>query len=138
MNPVDDITLPATDGTAHITLANLCPERRGARFDLVVSSSGFTGRTGYALEAAEFRSLVEGLRSMYDTMHGSADLRLHLEEDHVKFEMNARGQVLVTGVLAHYREPHHRLEFGFYSDQSCLPPFIRALSEAGRIIVASG
>jgi hypothetical protein len=54
-----------------------------------------------------------------------------MEEDHVHFEINSSGRVLVSGLLIHYEEPSHRLKFGFYSDQSCLPSFIQALSLVG-------
>jgi hypothetical protein len=134
--PLDqtELRLRSSDGRDSIALLNFRPEYGGAYFDLVVDSRGFTGSTGYALEAPEFRALLSGLQRMYDTLSGSAELRIHMEESHVRFEVNAHGHVVVTGLLVHYEEPWHRLEFGFYSDQTHLPAFIRALSLAGTVI----
>ena len=76
---------------------------------------------------------------MYDKFSGLADLRLHMEPDHIHFEINSYGQVLVSGLLIddwedYWEEPSHGLKFGFYSDHSCLPSFIQALSLVGNEI----
>ena len=131
-----ELRLRSSDGRDSIALTHFRPERGGAYFDLVVASRGFSGSTGYALEATEFRALLAGLQHMYDTLSGSAELRIHMEESHVRFEVDVHGHVVVTGILVHYEEPWHRLEFGFYSDQTHLPAFIRALSLAGTVIGA--
>ncbi|MHB1048038.1 MAG: WapI family immunity protein [Thermoanaerobaculia bacterium] len=134
--PLDqsELCFRSSDGRDSVVLENFRPDRGGAYFDLVIASRGFTGRTGYALEAAEYHALISGLQRMYDTLSGSAEIRIHMEEDHVRFEVDSHGHVLVTGVLVHYEEPWHRLEFGFRSDQTHLPAFIRALSLAGTVI----
>jgi hypothetical protein len=128
---MNEITLPSSDGSDYLKLVNFKPDRNGVSFEIIISSRNFTGQTVYALEAVEFRSLLEDLQYMYDKLSGSADLRLHMEEDHVRFEINSSGQILVSGLLIHHMEPSHRLKFGFYSDQSCLPSFIQALSIVG-------
>jgi hypothetical protein len=124
-----DITLPSSDGAGFLTLANFRSDHRGgASFEIVVSTHGFAGRTEYGLEPQELRSLINALRAMYETCSGFAELRLHREEEHVAFQMTAVGRVVVTGLLVHGHEPQQRLKFAFYSDQSCLPDFIRALA----------
>jgi hypothetical protein len=125
---MNEITIPSSDGSDYLKLVNFKPDRNGVSFEIIISSRNFTGRTVYALEAVEFHSLLDELQHMYDKLSGSADLRLHMEEEHVHFEINSSGQVLVSGLLIHYKEPSHRLKFGFYSDQSCLPSLIEALS----------
>ena len=126
-----DITLPSSDGSASLTLEDFRVDPTGgAYFQLAVSSRGFTGRSPYALEPSELRSFISSLRRMYDTLTGTAEIRLHMEQEHVAFRVTVTGAVTVTGVLIQYDDPAQRLEFAFHSDQSCLPAFLNALSAA--------
>ena len=126
---VNDIVLRSSDGTASLTLESLKPGvSGGAEFTFVVSSRGFAARSWYALEAEELAALIADLERMYESLSGTAEIRLHMEEEHVSFFIEPTGRLLVRGVIIHYEEPLHRLEFGFYSDQSCLPEFVRRLS----------
>ena len=131
---MNEIILPSSDGSDYLKLTSFRPEPNGVSFEIQVSSRNFSGQTSYALEAIEFRSLIDNLQHMYDTLSGMAEMRLHMEEDHINFKINPSGQVLVSGVLIHYKEPLHNLKFGFYSDQTCLPSFIQALSHVGNTI----
>ncbi len=131
---MNEITLPSSDGSDYLKLVNFTTNRDGVLFEIIVCSRNFTGRIEYALEAVEFHSLLEGLQQMYDKFSGSADLQFHMEEEFIHLELNPYGQVLVSGLLIDYREPSNSLKFGFYSDQSCLPSFIQALSLVGNEI----
>jgi hypothetical protein len=124
-----NIMIRSADPTNFLTLRDIEVSRYGAEFQLAVSSRGFTGQIPYALEADELHRLLAAFRGMHINLAGSALLQLHMEETRVSFAMNAKGQVLVSGVFVHYKEPAHRLEFGFWSDQSCLPEFIAGLED---------
>jgi hypothetical protein len=126
---MSEVQLVASIGAQGLTVANFRREPSGgAQFVIVVTSRGFHGRSQYALEPEELTVLVADLQGMYDTCSGAAEMRLHGEEDHVRFQLDRRGRLLVTGVLIQYDHPSQRLEFAFYSDQSCLPSFIAGLS----------
>lgn len=129
-----EITLPSSDGSDYLKLVNFTLSGNDVLFEIIVCSRNFTGRIEYALDAVEFHLLLEGLQQMYDKFSGSADLQYYYEEEYIHFEINPYGQVLVSGLLINYREPLNSLKFGFYSDQSCLPSFIQALSLVGNEI----
>ena len=122
-----DIMIRSADPNTFVALRNIRVGRNGVEFILSVSSRGFTGEVPYALEKAELHKLLDALRAMHAHLTGSASLQFHSEETRVGLTMNSQGQVMVTGALVHYRDPVHRLEFGFFSDQSCLPEFIAGL-----------
>lgn len=126
-----NVDLPSRNAGDGLTLAGFRRERQGgAQFDIVVSSHGFKGCVAYALEAEELDSLISDLRRMYESCSGKAEMRLHYEESHVCFELNAIGHLAVYGVLIRAEEPAQRLEFAFRSDQSCLPAFIDKLAQS--------
>jgi hypothetical protein len=127
-----ETALHAGDGSAHLTLADLRVEPGVTLFDLIVSSRGLGGRIACALEPEWFTTFVTQLERMYDSLSGSAELRYRYEETHVLLEIHRQGQVLVSGLLADHVPPGQRLEFGFLSDQSCLPSFMRPLLEFHR------
>ncbi len=122
-----EVIMRSADPNTFLALRNVREGRNGVEFSLSVSSRGFTGEIPYALEKAELSTLLDALRSMHAHLTGSASLQFHSEETRVGLTMNSQGQVLVSGVFVHYKDPVHRLEFGFVSDQSCLPELIAGL-----------
>ncbi len=71
---------------------------------------------------------------MHETLHGSASLRTHDEEDGITFKVGHHGQVVVSVMLIHYLGPVHRLELGFESDQTCIPDFVEGLVRAAESV----
>ena len=129
LQTMPDIHLPASNGAGGLTLLDFrCERSGGARFDIAVTSRGFCGRSHYALEPEELSALIADLQRMYDLCAGVTEMRLHYDEEHVSFQFDSGGRLLVTGLLVQYEHPSQRLEFAFYSDQSCLPEFIAGLS----------
>ena len=124
-----DFTLRSNDGASSLTISNVARGRDGgATFNMAVESRGFAGLTFYALEPSELAQLLRGLQAMHETLQGSALMQLHMEEDRVAFSMDKLGKVLVSGTLVHYTDPIHRLEFGFWADQTQLPGLIRVFA----------
>jgi hypothetical protein len=83
-----------------------------------------TGRRFYFDDLPKFLS---DLRRMYQKVGGTAELRQRYEAEFVKFEMSARGQIKVTGLLRDYGAMERVFQFGFEADQSFLPPYIKGL-----------
>jgi len=123
-----DIKLKSFD-PAGLMLRDISISHHGIEFYLSIFSRSFKGEVFYSLEKPELLALISQLRSMYDTLNGTAHLQFHREETQVTFTMDLRGQVLVSGVIVHYQHPVHRLEIGFWTDQSYLPEFIAGLEE---------
>jgi len=127
-----EVVFKSSDQLAELALRDVSGSQDGIRFELWVSSRGFTGSLPNGLESVELQKFVGDLRQMHQTLQGSAELRTHGDEDGATFAMDQLGGVSVNVVLVHYQQPRHRLEVGFRSDQSCLPVFIDDLVAAGK------
>lgn len=75
---------------------------------------------------------VAQTRRLYDTVSGSAHLRHPYERNHVLITASSRGHVTVTGHFESFDGASQRLEFGFSTDQTYLPAFIRSLDQVCR------
>lgn len=89
--------------------------------------SGEFACSGRKFFFGELPQFLDDLKKSYRALRGSAELRTQYEEDFVRFEFTSRGHVVVTGILREYGNLNRKLQFGFESDQSFLPPFIAAL-----------
>jgi hypothetical protein len=82
------------------------------------------GRRFYFDELAAF---VEQLRTMYKALEGHAELRHRYEADFVRFEVDARGHVHVSGQLTGNVPDGCSLRWSLDADQTFLPAFISDL-----------
>ncbi len=105
-------------------------------------NSGFVGRISlrsgaFGLYDHKFhfdelgRFLVE-VRRLYDTLVGRAELRGVWERNHLALAADSLGHVSVSGHFEFFDGKRQRLEFGFVTDQTFLPPLIRSLETVCR------
>lgn len=99
--------------------------------------SGFVGRISlrsgaFALHEHKFYfdglgSFLVEVRHLYDSLSGRAELRTAWEPNHLALTATLRGHVSVSGHFGFFDGESQRLEFGFTTDQTFLPPFIQSL-----------
>ena len=100
--------------------------------------SGFVGRISlrsgaFALQGLKFyfddlSDFLTEVRRLYDTLSGRAELRARWERNHLALAANSLGHVSVSGHFEFFDGESQRLEFGFTTDQTFLPPFIQSLA----------
>jgi hypothetical protein len=98
-------------------------------------SSGFAGnlslRSG-AFCLTDYRFFFDGLerfltdlQQLYQSLSGSARLQTSFEEPYFELSGSPRGRVWVHGHIVSSAD--HRLDFGFVTDQTFLPPMINSV-----------
>src|SRR4051812_1011675 len=100
--------------------------------------SGFMGRISlrsgsFALHGHRFyfdglERFVGEVRHVYDTLSGRAELRAEYERNHLALVATPLGHVSVSGHFEFFDGESQRLEFGFSTDQTFLPPLIHSLN----------
>lgn len=95
-------------------------------FDLMVSSSGFSGVAPCEYDQAEFKKLVQGIHKLYNFEVSDVELSDICYGSKVKFTMDKTGHVEISGKI--FGEAmEHSLEFCFCADQTVLQQFALAL-----------
>ena len=104
--------------------------------------SGFVGRISlrsgaFALHGHKFYfdalgSFLVELRRLYDTLSGRVELRAAWERNHLALAATSLGHVSVSGHFEFFDGESQRLEFGFATDQTYLPPLIQSLESVCR------
>ena len=104
--------------------------------------SGFVGRISlrsgaFALHGHKFYfndlgGFLAGVRRLYDTLSGRAELRAAWERDHLALAATSLGHVSVSGHFEFFDGGSQRLEFSFATDQTFLPPLIHSLESVCR------
>jgi hypothetical protein len=90
-----------------------------------VRSEAFAGTKVMIVD--DIRAVVDRLLRMSRDLEGEARLARACESDEVVMNMNARGQLLVSGHLESDDGGTHKLDFLFQTDQTALVPFAREL-----------
>ena len=105
-------------------------------------ASGFVGRIslrsgafalhGHKFYFDELGVFLAEVRRLYDTLSGRAELRAAWERNHLALAVTPLGHVSVSGHFEFFDGESQRLEFGFATDQTFLPPFIQSLASVCR------
>lgn len=109
---IDDVERFA-DGSGYVGRISL----RSGSFALYSHRFYFDDLDGFLLQA----------RRLYDTLSGTAELRHHYERNHLSISATARGHITVAGHFEFFDGESQQLQFGFSTDQTFLPAFIRTL-----------
>jgi len=70
---------------------------------------------------------LSDLQRLYQSLSGSARLQTTYEEPYFELVGAASGHVRVRGHIVFFSEETHRLDFGFTTDQTFLPPLISSV-----------
>ena len=127
-----DIELRTHDPDCRLALRDFVDQGGTAGYAawVEVSSYGFSGRQLVGFHAGHLTQFVEALAAMDRTLQGSARLTSDYDAHYVEVTVGTTGGVTVSGELHDYRSPKQLLRFAFYTDQTCLAPFVRQLQAA--------
>ncbi len=92
-----------------------------------VQVGGFRGQVDAALLTAELTSFLAALRSLYETLRGSAEFSTMEEQLHLRLMGDGKGHITLTGELLDQPGIGNRLHFTLQLDQSQLGASIHEL-----------
>jgi hypothetical protein len=91
-----------------------------------VVSGNFCGATEFDIDISELGEFSVQLQNMYETLHGSAQLKESYCPSFIKVDATSGGHYNVSGSI-NLSYPHHLLEFEFDIDQTMLRDFAKKL-----------
>jgi hypothetical protein len=110
---------------------------RLADVERFADGSGFVGHLSVRSDAfclTDYRFFFDGLdrfladlQHLYQSLSGSARLQTTYEEPYFELVAAPSGHVRVRGHIVFFSEETHRLDFGFVTDQTFLPPMISSV-----------
>jgi len=105
------------------------PQGREGWFDaeVLVRVDGFAATASVYFETHDFARFLEGLRSLYQTLGGTATLDPRERQLTLAASGNGRGAIDVRGVLFSRPTYGTKLEFEYQIDQTYLPTVIEVL-----------
>ena len=77
----------------------------------------------------DFTKFVNDLETMYNSLEGSAELKLHFESESIRFVATSLGQIEFFGEFIEYGNIQQKLNCGFEFDQTYLGSFIAQLKK---------
>lgn len=99
-------------------------------FVLQVNSGGYAGVVLFHhYNTAVFDDFIANMAALAATNSGAATL-VDVEDNQLRFSLDVRGHLEVSGRLIPHTIPYQELQFGFITDQTCLASFIADLKKA--------
>ena len=97
--------------------------------DLYVLSRGFSCKYDFYFDRFHVERLLSALEEMDQGMADEAVLKQEWEDDHIRFQNDRLGHVIVTGEMVEHGSGH-RFAFTIETDQTVLRPFIDEFRES--------
>jgi hypothetical protein len=82
----------------------------------------------------DLKKFLGDLKEIYRVIGGVAELRTRYEKEYLRFDMGPSGHLNITGMLMDYGGLERVFQFGFVADQSYLPPFLKGIEEAIKVL----
>ncbi len=124
--PTEQVELRTNDESIALRMTGIekFADGSGYRCDLTVRSGGLSCHRPFFFDDSSLPHAVESLRRMDQGNPGEAVIKGAWDADFIRFAMNDKGHVFVTGEIFEYSELPQSLKFAFRTDQTLLGPLI--------------
>ena len=86
-----------------------------------------SGISNLDIASEEFKEFVKDLKSLYDTLKGTAKIKECFMEQYIEFSGDGKGHIIVKGYLEHYSAHKQNLVFSNSFDQTYMTDFVNRL-----------